>query len=87
MSVSKNGGKGHDKADVGRRKIASMAVRARGNARARARVHMHVCAYMRDACSGRFPQRNDEDEENGRGGTREKERERKREAGRKREKE
>lgn len=39
VSVPKNGGKSHDKADVGRRKITSMAVHARGSA--------HVCICVR----------------------------------------
>jgi len=60
QAPSKNGGKSHDKADVGRRKIASTAMRARGSA--------HVCvmcayvrAYVMRAAGVRFSQRNDDD--------------------------
>lgn len=49
VSVSKNGGKSHDKADVGRRKVASTAVRARGSARICVPVYTYarVCACVR----------------------------------------
>lgn len=62
VSASKNEGESHDKADVGRPKIASTAVRARGSARVCVCVRMCVRAYVMRATGVRFPQRNNGDD-------------------------